>query len=90
MSCCGQRRRYWRNSITRPNNGNENEIQAPVLQNPITLYHLADYSLVVKGAISNITYLFGGRDSYLSVDERDAPALLSTRQFAVKSSETSN
>lgn len=96
MSCCGQKRRAWRESITTSNassttkNVETSKLQAPVLQNPIFLYHLADSSLVVKGAITNITYLFGGRGTSLNVDERDAPALLAMGQFATAPSETPN
>ncbi len=86
MSCCGQKRRAWRNAFA----GSElappvpatGEIQSPDLRNPVTLYHLADHSLVVRGAVTNITYLFGGKDSSLDVDGRDAPELLATGHFA--------
>jgi hypothetical protein len=93
MSCCGQKRRAWRESISpwktksTTKNVETGELQAPVLQNPVILYHLADTSLVAKGAMTNITYLFGGRGSSLKVDERDVPALLATRQFAAPTPE---
>ena len=57
--------------------GNEHEQN----QNPVLLHHLGASSLVIKGAVTGLTYLFAGHDTSLSVDERDVPALLATRQF---------
>ncbi len=54
----------------------------PVIQNPVPVYHLAEGSLVVKGAVTGITYLFGGRATSLNVDERDVPALLASGAFS--------
>jgi hypothetical protein len=55
----------------------------PALQNPGFLYHLAESSLVIKGAVTGRTYLFAGRGVGLTVDERDIPALIATGRFAL-------
>ena len=83
MSCCGQNRQAWRE-------WNQAKVQAPapappVLQNPVTVHHLGNASLVIKGAVSGHTYLFAGNNAGLSVDERDVPELLATRQFSLES-----
>jgi len=82
MSCCGQKRLAWREL-------NKTKVQAavpppPVLQNSVILRHLGTSSLVIKGAITGYTYLFAGHGSGLSVDERDAPALIATGRFIIK------
>ncbi len=85
MSCCGQRRQAWRQYSRQSSTGSTvqtSEIPEAVVQNPVALYHLAEGSLVVKGEITGITYLFGGRGTSLNVDERDAPALLATGAFS--------
>ena len=89
MNCCGRRRLAWRqfSATSSTRNLEIGNVQEP-LRNPVTLYHLADSSLVVKGAVTDITYLFGGRGTSLSVDERDVPTLLAMRQFSTTLSET--
>lgn len=85
MSCCGQRRQAWRQYSRQSSTSaivQTSEIPEPVVQNPVLLYHLAEGSLVVKGTITGITYLFGGRGSSLNVDERDVPAFVATGVFA--------
>lgn len=85
MSCCGQRRQAWR-QYSRQSNASAivqtSEIPEPVVQNPVVLYHLAEGSLVVKGSVTGITYLFGGRGTSLSVDERDVSAFVATGVFS--------
>jgi hypothetical protein len=80
MSCCGQKRQAWRQW----NAPKTHAVQPPppVLQNPVILRHLGTSSLVIKGAVTDHTYLFAGTDTGLSVDERDAPALIATGRFA--------
>jgi hypothetical protein len=82
MNCCGQKRQAWREM-------SKTKVQAVVpspliLQNPILLHHLGSMSLVIKGAVTGVTYLFAGQDSSLAVDERDVPTLMVTRQFIIK------
>ena len=77
MSCCGQKRRAWREQRTEPS---EAAPAPPVLQNPATLHHPGKTSLVMKGAVTGYAYLFGP-DSSLSVDGRDVPALRATNHF---------
>ena len=81
MSCCGQKRQAWRNW----NAANAPVAPAPpVLQNPIVVRYLGTSSLVVKGAATGRAYLFAGQDVGLTVDERDAPALISTGRFVTE------
>jgi hypothetical protein len=80
MGCCGQSRQAWREWKTTA--GRTSSPPPPaVLQNPTILYHLGEYSLVIKGEATGRTYLFAGRDAGLTVDERDVPALLATGWF---------
>ena len=58
-----------------------------MLQDPVALRHLGTSSLVVTGAATGLVYLFAGRDTPLSVDARDVPALTATGQFVVISPE---
>jgi hypothetical protein len=92
MGCCGDKRRAWREWAA-ASNGNSisknAEIHPPALTNPVTLYHLSGPSLVMKGGVTGVTYLFGGRGTILNVDERDVPALLATKQFTSAPPETS-
>ena len=83
MSCCGQKRRAWREWDTRT--AKPPEPQPPTLQNPITLYYLGGSALVVTGAATNTTYLFGDRDTSLPVDERDVSAFIAMGRFATAS-----
>jgi hypothetical protein len=80
MSCCGKNRQAWRNWSTRTVSTDEQPAFA--LRNPVALYHLVDTSMVVRGAVTGTTYLFSGYGTTLSVDERDAPELIATGQFA--------
>ncbi len=89
MNCCGRRRQAWRQFSATSNTRNlETGNVQESLRNLVTLYHLAESSLVVKGPVTDITYLFGGRGTSLNVDERDVPALLAMRQFSTALSET--
>lgn len=83
MSCCGKKRESWREWQTGSSRKSNKEHQKPVLQNPTKLYHLGEISLVVKGAVTNITYLFAGRDTTLEVDERDVPGFMELQLFAI-------
>jgi hypothetical protein len=47
----------------------------------MVLYHLGDSSLLIKGMVTGYTYLFAGRGTGLSVDERDVPALMAMQFF---------
>jgi len=80
MSCCGQKRQSWRNKevikIQPPSSPSP-----PVLQNPSVLYFLGETSLVIKGSVTDNTYLFADRNTGLNVDERDIPAFLSMGIF---------
>jgi hypothetical protein len=78
MSCCGQNRQAWRQW-----NAPKAQLAPPepVLQNTVTLHYLGTSSLVIKGTVTNHTYLFASEDTGLSVDERDAPALIATGRF---------
>lgn len=80
MGCCGQKRRAWRDPG--PKRLTSHDHRPPTLQNPTILYHLGDTALVVTGAATDITYLFGGRNSSLPVDERDLEALMALHQFS--------
>ena len=85
MSCCGQRRQAWRQysgQSTASAIVQTTEVPETVVKNPVALNHLAEGSLVVKGAATGITYLFGGRGTSLNVDERDVAALLATGTFS--------
>jgi hypothetical protein len=79
MSCCGQNRQAWRE--WKPAALPAAAPSPPVLQNPVALRHLGTSSLVIKGAITEHTYLFAGQDTTLDVDERDVSALLATGRF---------
>ena len=80
MSCCGQKRRAFREasqlSRTAP------APSPPVLQGPRQLRHLRGHSLLVKGPVTGQAYLFGGRETLLAVDERDAPSMIASGRFA--------
>ncbi len=85
MSCCGQRRQAWRQYSRQSTNTatvQTSEIPEPVIQDPVALFHQAEGSLVIKGAVTGTTYLFGGRGTSLSVDERDVPAVLAMGAFS--------
>jgi hypothetical protein len=79
MSCCGQKRQTWREQgiikVQAP------KPSPPILQNPSVCYHLGESSLVIKGRVTGYTYLFAGRGTGLSVDERDLPAFLTMEFF---------
>ena len=82
MSCCGQKRQAWRETV-------QAKIQAvatppPVLQNPVFLHHVGPSSMVIKGDISGFTYLFAGQETALTVDARDVPGLVATGHFGVR------
>ena len=47
----------------------------------MVLTYLGDTSIVVRGAHTGLTYLFGPRGETLTVDRRDAPDLLATKCF---------
>ena len=79
MSCCGQKRQAWREMVRAKVQAEAEPPPAP--QNPVILYHLGPSSLVIKGAATGFTYLFAGRETSLSVDERDVRALMATGQF---------
>ncbi len=91
MGCCGDKRRAWREwaaSSSTPKKAEIVELKPPALTNPVTLYILTGPSLVVKGEVTGITYLFGGEGTSLEVDEHDAPALLALKRFSTAPSET--
>ena len=79
MSCCGQKRRALRDPGRLPRTAPEPA--APVLRNPQRLRHLQSYSLLVKGPVTGQAYLFGGRDTLLAVDERDAAPMIASGRF---------
>jgi hypothetical protein len=56
-----------------------------VPQRPITLRHLGAASVMVKGTVTGLVYLFGDGTTQLTVDQRDATALLATGRFVVAS-----
>jgi hypothetical protein len=85
MSCCGQNRQAWREWPAR--NTRVSDQPAAILQNPSVLYPLGQSSLVVKGAVTGHTYLFGSRGTELSVDGRDVPALIATGWFSASAPE---
>ena len=80
MSCCGQKRQAWREIA--PINKQISTPTPPVLQNQKELYHLGEHALVIKGAVTGYAYLFAGRGTSLSVDERDLPAFLQMDIFS--------
>jgi hypothetical protein len=80
MSCCGKQRQAMRAPRHAPRA--QPEPPGPALLNPVPLHHTGAYSLVVKGAVTGQTYLFGFRAVDLAVDERDVPALIATGRFA--------
>jgi hypothetical protein len=82
MSCCGQKRQAWREYSTAKVSATAPPPAA--LQNVVTVHHLGNTSLVILGAVTGHTYLFAGHDTSLTVDERDVPALMATRQFSIK------
>jgi hypothetical protein len=87
MGCCGQNRQAWREW-----NASKTRADAPIpplLQNPAVLQYKGAFSLVVKGSVTGYTYLFDGQGNGLTVDARDAPALIATGKFAAISSEGS-
>lgn len=78
MSCCGQRRQAYRAAPP----------ATPLPPAPprrdhatVAVGHLADYPIVVGGAVSGAAYVFGPRGPTLKVDERDVAALLATGRF---------
>ena len=80
MSCCGQKRQEWRTPSLRLSP--TTHVAPPVLQNPVPLAFLGEASIVVKGARTGLSYLFGPRGEALAVDERDASTLIATGHFA--------
>lgn len=78
MSCCGSNRQAWRQFSSAP----KAEAKAPTIQNPTLLYYRGDSSLVTKGAVTGLSYLFAGSAEGLLVDERDIPAFLSIGTFS--------
>ena len=85
MGCCGQNRQAWREWST--TNVQTSNPPPPVLQNSTVLYHLGESSLVIKGAVTGHTYLFGGRGTALTVDERDVSFLIGTGWFSASAPE---
>jgi hypothetical protein len=83
MSCCGKKRESWREWNAGASRQINKVQQKPELQNPTKLCHLGETSLVIKGAVTNFTYLFGGRDTSLDVDERDIPGFMEMQRFAM-------
>ena len=82
MSCCGQKRQAWREYSTA-----KVSVAGPppaALQNAVLVHHLGATSLVILGEVTGHTYLFAGRDTSLTVDERDVPALLASGQFVIR------
>ncbi len=79
MSCCGQKRQAWRErTVIKAQPSTPSPL---VLQNPSILYFMGGSSLVIKGKVTGITYLFGDRNTGLSVDERDLPEFLGMGLF---------
>jgi hypothetical protein len=55
----------------------------PRLQSPRRIAFLGDTAVVVRGAASGLSYLFGPRGEALEVDERDVPALVASGWFVL-------
>ena len=53
-----------------------------MVQNPVTLTHRGEASLVIKGPATGLVYLFGAKGASLDVDGRDAPGLIATGWFS--------
>ncbi len=75
----GIKKAAWREWV--PRRPRSADPPGPALQEPMAVRRLVDGSIVLRGAVSGITYLFGGRGSVLSVDGRDVASLLATGQF---------
>ena len=74
MSCCGKKRQQWqKETITRKSVTVSID---PILANPVMLYYHGSSSYMVKGPETGFLYLFAPSGEGLSVDGRDAPALL--------------
>jgi hypothetical protein len=78
MSCCGQHRQALASTTVRRT--------APtpahtVPSEPIPLGYRGDSPIVVRGAATGTTYLFGARGKTLLVDARDAPTLRASARF---------
>ncbi len=74
MSCCGQKRNQWQQSM-RPSQASVDNTD-PVIENPVKLQYHGRGTIMVKGEITGNLYMFTEGEAALTVDGRDVPGLL--------------